>query len=65
MRRDFLVAAPDTPVDEALARLQACGCHAIPVVRDGQLLGVLTLDNVGEFVMIRAALKPARAGPGL
>jgi Zn-dependent protease/CBS domain-containing protein len=64
MRRDFLVAAPDTPVDEALARLQECGCHAIPVVRDGQLLGVLTLDNVGEFVMIRAALKPSRAGPG-
>ena len=61
MRRDFLVATPDTPVDEALARLQECGCHAIPVVAGRQLLGVLTLDNVGEFVMIRAALRPRPA----
>ena len=41
---------------DALARLQSCGCHAIPVVRDRQLLGMLTVDNVGEYVMIRSAL---------
>lgn len=57
MRQDFLVATPDEPVEDALARLQASGGHALPVVRGRQLLGVLTLDNVGEFVMIRAALK--------
>jgi Zn-dependent protease/predicted transcriptional regulator len=57
MRRDFLVATPDEPVEEALARVQACGCHAIPVVRGSRLLGMLTLDNVGEYVMIRAALR--------
>jgi len=44
-------------VEEALARLQASGFHALPVVRDRRLLGLLTLDNVGEYVMIRAALR--------
>jgi Zn-dependent protease/predicted transcriptional regulator len=57
MRRDFQLATPDEPVEEALARLQASGSHAIPVVRGRQLLGMLTLDNVGEYVMIRSALQ--------
>jgi Zn-dependent protease len=61
MRRDFQVATPDEPVEQALARLQVCGCHALPVVRGRELLGLLTLDNVGEYVMIRAALQRAGA----
>jgi CBS domain-containing protein len=57
MRREFAVASPDEPVEDALARLQSCGCHAIPVVRGRTLLGMLTVDNVGEYVMIRSALQ--------
>jgi Zn-dependent protease/CBS domain-containing protein len=57
MERDFQQANPAEPADEALARLKACGCHSMPVVRDGQLLGVLTMDNVGEYVMVQAALR--------
>ena len=60
MRRDFAVAAPDEPVEDALARLQGCGCQAMPVVRGRTLLGLLTLDNVGEYMMVRAALRGAR-----
>ncbi len=32
-------------------------CHTLPVLSNGRLSGVLTLDNVGEFVMIEAALR--------
>jgi hypothetical protein len=32
----------------------------MPVIRDGQLLGVLTMDNVGEYVMVQAALRGAK-----
>ena len=60
MRTDFAVAAPDEPVEEALARLQGCGCQAMPVVRGRTLLGLLTLDNVGEYMMVRAALRGVR-----
>ena len=57
MQRDFKVADPADPVEDALARLESSDCHALPVVRDRQLMGVLTLDNVGEYMMIQAALR--------
>jgi Zn-dependent protease/CBS domain-containing protein len=62
MDRDFQQAGPGEQADDVLTRLRACGCHSIPVIRNGQLLGVLTMDNVGEYVMVQAALKGARTG---
>lgn len=60
MDREFQQASSDEPADEVLARLRSCGCHSMPVVDNGQLLGVLTMDNVGEYVMVQAALRGAR-----
>ena len=57
MRRDFPSATPDEPTDAVLARLRASGLHAMPVVQGRTLLGMLSLENVGEFLMIRAALQ--------
>jgi hypothetical protein len=31
------------------------------VIRNGQLLGVLTMDNVGEYVMVQSALRGTKA----
>jgi Zn-dependent protease len=56
MDRDFGSASPQEPAEEVLARLKSSGSHSMPVTHDGQLLGVLTMDNVGEYVMVRAAL---------
>ena len=61
MRRDFVTADPDEPIERALTRLRDCGCNALPVVRGRELLGLLTLDNVGEFMMVQAALRGARS----
>ncbi len=60
MQRDFRAAGPDEPVEEVLTRLETCGCHAMPVIRGRQLLGVLTTENVGEFIMVQTALRGAR-----
>lgn len=57
MDRSFRSATPDEPLEEAVARLRESPCHAMPVMSDGQLRGVLTLDGVGEFVAIAAALR--------
>jgi Zn-dependent protease len=57
MQKDFRTAAPDEPVEEVLTRLETCGCHAMPVVRGRELLGVLTTENIGEFVMVQTALR--------
>jgi Zn-dependent protease len=56
MQRDFQVAEPGEMLETAFSRLQECKCHTIPVMQDGTLVGILTSENVGEFLMIQAAL---------
>jgi len=62
MRRDFLVADASDMLDLTFQRLQDLKCRTIPVVRRGNLVGLLTMDNVGEFLSIQAALA-GRPGP--
>lgn len=63
MRRDFEVVDASEMLEPAFARLQTCGCHTMPVVRQGQLVGLLTTDNIGEFLMIQSALGKTRGAP--
>ena len=45
-------------LDEAFARMREAECQAVPVVsRSGRLVGLLTLENVGELMMITSALR--------
>jgi Zn-dependent protease/predicted transcriptional regulator len=60
MRRDFQVVDAGEMLDTAFARLQTCACHALPVTSRGALVGLLTMDNLGEFLMIQSALGRAR-----
>lgn len=62
METAFRTAEPEEPVERALTRLQESRCHTLPVVSDQRLDGVLTLDNVGEFMMIETALRSAATG---
>ncbi len=56
MRREFEVVDAADMLDTALARLQSCNCHTLPVTRRGALVGLLTMENVGEFLLIQSAL---------
>jgi predicted transcriptional regulator len=60
MRRDFKVADSHDMLEQAVSLLRECACRAIPVEHDGRLVGMLTMDNVGEFIMIQSALRQAR-----
>ncbi|HEX7122586.1 MAG TPA: site-2 protease family protein [Gemmatimonadaceae bacterium] len=60
MRSDFQVAHPAEPLEEAFSRLQGSTVRTMPVVLNGTLLGVLTLDNVGEFFMVHGATRSNR-----
>jgi stage IV sporulation protein FB len=44
-----------------LHELQRDECPAWPVVEkgEGKLVGLLTAENLGEYLMIRAALRPS------
>ena len=44
MERDFSSTTPDESIEHALARLQACHCKTLPVLRGRELVGLLTTD---------------------
>jgi Zn-dependent protease/predicted transcriptional regulator len=64
MKRDFSTAAPSEMADLVFARLNECQCHTLPVVQNDRLVGMVTADNVGEFLMIQSALKARGASGG-
>ncbi|MBI4559092.1 MAG: site-2 protease family protein [Candidatus Hydrogenedentes bacterium] len=60
MKRQFATADPSEMLNHVFARLQECECHTLPVVRNGQLVGIVTMENLGEFMMIQSALRKVR-----
>jgi Zn-dependent protease len=52
MTPEFETAEANEMLESAFARLQACGCHTAVVRHEGRVVGLLTMDNLGEFVMI-------------
>lgn len=59
MRLEFQAVHATEMLEPAFIRLQSCDCHTMPVTRGGQLVGVLTMENVGEFLMLQAAVDRA------
>lgn len=58
MRTDFEVADASETLERALERVADPGsCPVVPVVRAGRLVGLLTPENAGEFMMIQGALR--------
>jgi len=60
MQRQFETADPNEMLEPVFARLNASRCHSLPLVRNGQLAGLVTMENVGEFLMVQAALAGKR-----
>ncbi len=57
MRQDFLTTDYTEMLEVAFRRLQECNCHTMPVIHEGRLAGLLTMDNLGEYSLIQAAIK--------
>jgi Zn-dependent protease/CBS domain-containing protein len=54
MKTDFPTLSPDADLFTDGARvLQESGLKAVPVVRGGELVGMLTLDDVGQAALLR------------
>lgn len=57
MRRDFLSVDVNDMLDAALTRVQAAECClTAPVLKRDELVGLLTAENVREFLLIASAL---------
>jgi len=59
MQRDIETGGPWDMLEGVLGRLQRRRCHTLPVVQNGQLVGLVTADNLGELLMIEQALRKA------
>ena len=57
MDRTFQVADAAEMLEPAYQRLQGCRCRVLPVLKGDRVVGLLTPDNVTEFVMLRGALR--------
>jgi CBS domain-containing protein len=64
MRRDVPPVEVGAPLETAFQRLQTEGLPAVPVTRAGELAGLLTMENIAEFLMVSAALEGAPNTPG-
>ena len=60
IRRDVPEIDSHDMLETALMRLQESGAKTLPVTHNGQLVGLITAENITEFLMIRSALKTAR-----
>jgi predicted transcriptional regulator len=55
MEDRFDLADPSEMLEAALARLEAKGGKAIVVVRDGEIVGVVTPQSIGDLLTMRQA----------
>lgn len=61
MRRDFLSLEANEMLDAALSRLHTAECcMTAPVIHRDALVGLLTAENINEFLMISSALGEQR-----
>ena len=58
VQADYATVRPEDSLHEALARLRLAACSSAPVLdaEDG-LVGLLTLENVGELMMLRTVFQ--------
>jgi len=62
MRTDFTTAHPSEMLATAHRRMQERDCNSLPVVMyDGRIVGMLTMDSIGELLLVRAALREHQA----
>lgn len=60
MQRNVHTVGPADKLEGVLGRLSEGDCRTMPVVHEGTLVGILTTENIGEYLMIQAALRNSK-----
>ena len=58
MQQEFSTIDSLDMLETAVVKLKECECNALPVTLNRKLVGLLTMDNLGEFMKFRAASNP-------
>ncbi|MDJ0668928.1 MAG: site-2 protease family protein [Desulfobacterales bacterium] len=56
IQTDFTLVDPQDMLESALSKLKDCNCHTLPVMEQDRLVGLVTMDNLGEYMRIQAAI---------
>ena len=64
MNRNCRAAAASDPLDKTLERMSREGCSTLAAMDGGKLVGLLTVENIGELVMVRSAVAKGEERPG-
>jgi Zn-dependent protease len=56
MQREFVIAEADEPLEAVFIRMQGSAAQTLPVLEGGRLAGLLTMENIGEYLLIQNAL---------
>jgi len=64
MDREFTRVGPDLPLSDALPLVSAPGACALVMEDDGNLLGLLTSENLSEFILLREAAEMQQKAHG-
>ncbi len=54
--------SPEQSLEETFQQMREAETSIMPVLDNGRLVGMLTLENIGEFLMVRNALQGTRRG---
>lgn len=64
MRRECRSVDASAPLRATVERMKRDGCAAVAVLAESKLVGLLTLENIGELVMVKAAVAKGAAKGG-
>lgn len=65
MQSTFERADVNEQLAKVFERLKTCACHSLPVLDQGRLVGVIDMENVGEFIALRSALRQVVQAGGM
>ena len=65
MCRDCETVDEATPLKSAVESMRERQCATMPVVAGGRIVGLLTLENISEMIMVNAAMDHQGAGQSL
>ncbi|MGM0498127.1 MAG: site-2 protease family protein [Bacteroidota bacterium] len=57
MNKNITTFAPETSLEEAFQIMQKQRITMAPVVQNEKLVGIIDMDNINEFIMVRSAVK--------
>ncbi len=57
IQTDFTEVDRGDMLESAFTKLSDCNCHTLPVMESNRIVGLVTMDNLGEYMRIQTALK--------